>query len=282
VPSFGKKSKTNLSQCTEELQHLFTEVVKHYDCTVSRGSGVGIEVVPYFKNRPHIREEDEAKSYEFAGFVQGIAIAMDIPIRWGGNWNGTDELHDQEPISLFYFESGTPEANIVKIHPIDKALEVIKAFEGILDGDPSTVNLDPYLCPANYWTIGWGHVVLNAKGKQVKGKSRKSEAYSIYPDGITMQEAEFLLSDDIRRFSTGVSELVHVELKEEQFCALVSFSFNVGIGAFGKSTLLKYLNQGRYKDVPEQLKRWNKAGGKVLSGLVRRREAEADLWMSIS
>lgn len=161
---------------------------------------------------------------------------------------------------------------------LTNAINLIKAYEGILDGDPSTVNLDPYLCPAGYWTIGWGHVVLDINGKQIKGKENKKLAYSMYPNGITMDEAVVLLNDDVRRFVVGVQDLVKVTLTNNQLCALISFVFNVGVGAFKKSTLLRLLNVGDYTSVPSQLKRWNKANGKVLSGLVKRRNAEAVLW----
>lgn len=154
-------------------------------------------------------------------------------------------------------------------------MEIIKRFEGILDGDPSTVNLDPYLCPAGYWTIGWGHLVRNAKGKTVKSKK---EAYSIYKGGITLQEAESLLRDDVRRFESFVKERVKVQLTKNQLEALTSFCFNVGTGNFNRSTLLRKLNSGDYAAVPSELKKWVKAEGKRLNGLVKRREAESELW----
>lgn len=78
---------------------------------------------------------------------------------------------------------------------LQPAVELIKRFEGIEDGDPSTANLDPYLCPADHWTIGWGHVVLNSEGRAIRGKANRHLAHAIYPNGITMQEAEvFVLS----------------------------------------------------------------------------------------
>ena len=163
-----------------------------------------------------------------------------------------------------------------------KALELIKMFEGVCDGDPFTINLDAYLCPAGYWTIGWGHVVIDSQGSQVKGASNKAIARSIYPQGITKDEAEVLLKDDVRKFSAGVENLVHVEISDTRFCVLVDFAFNVGIGAFKNSTLLKLLNQGEASQVPAQLLRWTKAGGKELPGLKRRREAEAGLWNSVT
>ena len=165
---------------------------------------------------------------------------------------------------------------------IIKAVELIKSFEGIPDGDPSTVNLDAYLCPAGYWTIGWGHVVIDSNGNQVKGVSNKSIARAIYPNGITKAEAEVLLQDDVRKFSTGVEDAIHVQISDTRFCALVSFAFNVGIGAFRDSTLTRLLNQGATNQIPSQLLRWTKSGGKELAGLKRRRTAEAELWNSVA
>lgn len=165
---------------------------------------------------------------------------------------------------------------------LSKALELIKMFEGVCDGDPTTINLDPYLCPAGYWTIGWGHVVIDSQGKQIKGTSNRAIARSIYPHGITKDEAEVLLKDDLRKFSSGVEDSVHVEISDTRICALVSFAFNVGIEAFKNSTLLKLLNQNEAGQVPTQLLRWTKCNGKELLGLKRRREAEAKLWNSVT
>jgi len=169
---------------------------------------------------------------------------------------------------------------------ISKAIDLLRRFEGIEDGDKSTVNYDPYLCPADYWTIGWGHVVLDPKGKMIKGKQNKNIAKAIYPNGITLKEAEVLLNDDVKRYAYGVEELVKVPLSDTRFCVLISFAYNVGISALKNSTLLKLLNQGQYDAVPKELKRWNKItkdGEKVVSqGLVNRREAEATVWDSVS
>ena len=170
---------------------------------------------------------------------------------------------------------------------LSAAAALIKEFEGLKDGDLSTPNLDPYLCPTGYWTIGWGHVVANAKGVMLKGLGKKglgkkAEARAIYPNGITIQEAEALLADDLRRFSAGVAGLVDVDLSNNQVNALVSFAFNVGIGAFAASTLLKAINRKEFYLVTSEMRRWNKGtvNGKrqALAGLTRRREAEAQLW----
>lgn len=161
-------------------------------------------------------------------------------------------------------------------NPLRKALELIKRFEGTKDGDPETVNLDPYLDPADIWTIGWGHVVRDASGKPIRGKECKALAQAIYPDGITEREAAVLLRDDIRVFIAGLRRVIDTPLETYQWAALISFTFNIGMGAFGKSTMLKLINERKFEEAAAQFKRWNKSGGKVLPGLIVRRAAEAE------
>lgn len=160
------------------------------------------------------------------------------------------------------------------------ALDLIRRFEGIADGDPTTVKLDPYLCPADHWTIGWGHVVRGPDGKAIRGKENRAAARAVYPDGITLQEAAVLLADDVRRFAAGIEDLLDVKVSDNQFCALVSFAFNCGLGALKTSTLLRLLNAGEPDAVPAQLMRWTKVNGRESAGLRRRRAAEAALWQS--
>lgn len=136
-------------------------------------------------------------------------------------------------------------------------LDIIKSFEGL--------KLTAYLCPAKIPTIAWGHT------KTVK-------ASDVGKKKITEAEAEKLLKSDLLNFENAVNKLVIVPLNQNQFDALVSFSFNVGTGAFHSSTLLKKLNAKDYKGASEQFERWNKAGGKVLAGLTRRRAAEKTLF----
>lgn len=136
-----------------------------------------------------------------------------------------------------------------------KEAELIKSFEGL--------ELEAYLCPADIWTIGYGHT-----GNVKEG------------DRITKAEAEALLDKDLRTFRNGVKRLVKVPLNENQFGALVSFSYNLGLGSLQNSTLLKMLNAGDYTGAADQFLRWNKSGGKVLTGLVRRREAERAVFLT--
>jgi lysozyme len=138
----------------------------------------------------------------------------------------------------------------------DKGLKLIKDFEGL--------KLTSYLCPANVWTIGYG-----STGPHVKQGMT-----------ITEKEAEDLLKDDVKRFEECVTDAVEVDLTQDEFDALVSFSFNVGCGAFMGSTLLRLLNAGNKQAAAQQFPRWNKAAGQVLAGLTRRREAEKALYLA--
>jgi lysozyme len=132
-------------------------------------------------------------------------------------------------------------------------IDLIKKFEGL--------HLTPYLCPGKIWTIGYGHTRTVRAGMQV-----------------TQAQADQLLDEDLSLFERAVSRLVAVPLSDNQFSALVCFSFNVGTGNLESSTLLKLLNRGWYEQVPAQLMRWNRANGEVFGGLARRRAAEARLW----
>lgn len=133
-------------------------------------------------------------------------------------------------------------------------LELIKEFEGF--------SATPYVCAGGKVTVGFGHT--NTASMKMKP--------------ITKRDGEALLKQDLREAEATVERLVKVDLTQNQFDALISFVFNVGAGALAKSTLLKLLNKGNYEAVPAQLMRWNKANGKPLAGLTRRRQAEGVLW----
>ena len=134
-----------------------------------------------------------------------------------------------------------------------EGVSLIKKFEGC--------ELEAYQCSANVWTIGYGHTKDVEKG-----------------DTITKEEAEQMLVDELHEYENYVNKYVNVALSQNQFDALVSWVYNLGPANLKASTMLKVLNSGEYEDVPAQIKRWNKAGGKVLEGLIRRREAEACLF----
>ena len=163
-----------------------------------------------------------------------------------------------------------------------EGIELIKSFEGIPDGDPSTVNLDPYLDPLAIWTIGWGHAVVS-NGSMVRGAASRALAFSMFPGGITEPQAEAFLRGDLVSRTADVLRLVKVELDDGQFGAIMSFVFNCGAANFGGSTLLKLLNQGDVAAAADQFLVWNKGrkDGQLieLPGLTRRRKAERALFL---
>ena len=134
-----------------------------------------------------------------------------------------------------------------------EGIALIKKFEGC--------KLESYLCAANVPTIGYG----STKGIEM-GMN------------ISQERAEELLSKDLKVYEDAVNKAVELPLHQHQFDALVSWTFNLGGANLNTSTMLKVLNKGAYEDVPAQIKRWNKAGGKVLEGLTRRRLAESLLF----
>ncbi len=145
-----------------------------------------------------------------------------------------------------------------------KGIELIKTFEGL--------KLKPYLCSANVPTIGYGSTFYE-DGKKVTLKDLP----------ISEQRAEELLKNTLASFENGVTKLIKVPVSENEFSALVSFAFNVGLSNLKHSTLLRLLNFGLPRlQVAEQFARWNKAAGKELKGLTRRREAEKQLFLSKS
>lgn len=144
-----------------------------------------------------------------------------------------------------------------------EGIALIKGFEGCR----LTAYPDPGTGGAP-WTIGygWTHPV---DGKPVK-------------PGMTIDQetADRLLKTGLVSYENDVLKLVRVKLTKGQFDALVSFAYNVGSRALSTSTLLKKLNAGDIKGAADEFLRWNKAGGKVLNGLTRRREAERALFLS--
>lgn len=132
---------------------------------------------------------------------------------------------------------------------------------------------------AGYPTIGVGHLLTRAEldtGSIMLGGTAVS-----WEKGLTPAQVKDLLSQDLKKFENAVDTSVRVLLNQNQFDALVSFAFNVGVGAFGRSTLLKRLNAALPKeDVAKEFAKWNRAGGKVVKGLVNRRKAEAALFLS--
>lgn len=134
-------------------------------------------------------------------------------------------------------------------------LELIKSHEGL--------RLSAYQDVAGVWTIGYGNT-STAKPGMI----------------ITQEQAERLLMNDVEQFENAVNNLVRVTLNQNQFDALVSFTFNLGRGALYRSTLLRKLNVGDYAGAASEFGRWVNAGGKPWPGLIRRRQEERELFES--
>ncbi|MCU3050307.1 lysozyme [Enterobacter roggenkampii] len=142
----------------------------------------------------------------------------------------------------------------------DKGIALIKQFEGC--------KLTAYQDSVGVWTIGYGWT------QPVDGKPIRA--------GMTIKQetAERLLKTGLVSYESDVSRLVKVGVTQGQFDALVSFTYNLGSRSLSTSTLLRKLNAGDYAGAADEFLRWNKAGGKVLNGLTRRREAERALFLS--
>ncbi|MDY4315647.1 lysozyme [Pectobacterium actinidiae] len=138
----------------------------------------------------------------------------------------------------------------------EAGLDLIKSFEGL--------KLTKYLDTAGRWTIGYGHLIL---------------PHENFDNGITLQEADLLLRHDLKTAEAGVQHYVNVDLNGNQFGALTSFTYNLGVESLETSTLLRLLNQGDYTAAADQFPRWDKDGEHVVEGLLRRREAEKALFL---
>jgi lysozyme len=139
-------------------------------------------------------------------------------------------------------------------------LDLLKEREGL--------RLEAYYCQAGVLTIGYGHT--SAAGEPLVRPGMK----------ISKEEAERILIDDLRKYENAVKRLVKVNITPNQYSALVSLCYNIGEGAFSKSTVLKRVNAGDYHGAAKAFAMWNKAGGKVSNGLVKRRAMEASLFLS--
>lgn len=153
-----------------------------------------------------------------------------------------------------------------------KAIEVIKHHEG--------VRQKPYRCPAKLWTVGVGHVLYPEQGKlpmdQRDGFALKIEDFRIF----SMEEVNAILRRDLDRFERGVEKFCPVPLTQGMFDALVSFSFNVGLGTLQRSTLRQKLLRGDKEGAAEELLKYCMAGGKILKGLQNRRIDERAMFLS--
>ena len=154
----------------------------------------------------------------------------------------------------------------------DKAIQIIKHHEG--------VRQKPYRCPANLWTIGVGHVLYP---EQARLKMDERMLVPLRPEDnrtFTMEEVDAILKTDLARFERGVEQYCTVKLTQGQFDALVSFSFNVGLGTLQRSTLRQKVNREDFEGASAEFLKYIMAGGKILKGLQNRRNDERALFNS--
>lgn len=173
-----------------------------------------------------------------------------------GRWDG----NSQSPIA----DMPKPDALADDVEPLaakapeltQAGINLIKEFEGL--------RLAVYLDPVGIPTVGYGQVVRHMK----------------VGERITLADAERLLRDDLASRVAAVRDMVKVPVSDAAFSALVSFAYNCGVGALAKSTLLRKLNSGDKLGAANEFLKWNRAGGQVLRGLTRRREAERKMFLS--
>ena len=149
----------------------------------------------------------------------------------------------------------------------EKGKQLLIDWEGFIPNE--------YLDSGGAATIGVGHLLT--KSEKSSGKIWIDGDDVLYRNGLTVDQCMQLLEYDLQP-AEEIENFIYVDLSQNQFDALVSFTFNVGNDAFIGSTLLKLLNQGHYEQVPVQLRRWVHDNGRVVQGLVNRREKEIKLW----
>lgn len=153
-----------------------------------------------------------------------------------------------------------------------KALIMIRHHEG--------VRLRPYQCPAKLWTIGVGHVIDPAHAKMPIEQRASLPCPPEWNRTFTMEEVDAILAKDLERFERGVLRFCPAAgTRQGWLDALVSFSFNLGLGTLQRSTLRAKFNRQEYASAADEFLKYTKAGGKVLRGLVNRRNDERALFI---
>ena len=152
-------------------------------------------------------------------------------------------------------------------------IKLVKHHEG--------VRLRPYRCPALLWTVGVGHVIDPNHIKVPFEERRNLPIPNGWDRVLSMDEVDSILSQDLGRFERGVARLCPASANSQGiFDALVSFSFNVGLGNLQRSGLRMKTNRGEFQDAAEEFMKWTKAAGRVLPGLVKRRQDERAMYLS--
>lgn len=142
----------------------------------------------------------------------------------------------------------------------DDAVNLIKKFEGF--------SSSPYKCPSSLWTISYGSI-FGLDGNRVDGNHRD----------VTQEEGDILLRRDLKRTEVAVARLLRQPITLNQFSATVSLVFNIGSGNFQKSQIRMRLNRRDYLGAADIWWQWRRGGGRILAGLVKRREEEKQLFL---
>ena len=152
-----------------------------------------------------------------------------------------------------------------------RCMEMIKHHEG--------VRFKPYRCPARLWTVGVGHVLYPDQGRLPLDERDafwlKAEVNRVF----SKAEVDGILGRDLQRFEVGVAKLFPVVLTQGQFDALVSFAFNLGLGGVQRSTLRQKVLRGEIEEAADEFLKFTRGGGKILPGLVKRRNDERALFL---
>jgi lysozyme len=157
----------------------------------------------------------------------------------------------------------------------ERGIEAIKRFESLHDGDLKMIGLQPKMCPAGYWTEGYGSLILDNKGNKIQGSIKKELAYK-YAKIHNEKEAEDALKRDLATRESMINSL-QLKLTQGQFDALVDFCYNVGFANLKASTLLQKIKANiNDESIKKEFLRWSFAGGKQLKGLIIRRQTEAE------
>lgn len=234
--------------------------------------GVGVVKIPLFvlpgfkcNNRSEFLFHDDSNRAYARGSLGCVVTYTEKDMARIVNWR-SQKAYPQ--VIVVDYNLGLLKSKSVEIAALDQnphsqraikisltGINLIKQFEGC--------RLEAYYCPAGVLTIGYGHTKIVSPGLH-----------------ITQQKANELLALDLALFEAAVAQLVKVPLTQCQVDALISFVYNVGVGAFTSSTLLKKLNAKDYVGAASEFSRWNKASGAPLAGLTKRREAERKLFLA--
>lgn len=157
--------------------------------------------------------------------------------------------------------------------------EIVKHYESLHDGDLKQIGLQPKLCPAGIWTQGYGRAMRKKNGSFMTSKNTTKAQAEAAATIHTIEDAEKALTEDLLEFSAKIMPMIKVPVTDNQFSSCVSLAYNIGHGAFSTSSVLRGINSKNFIKAANSFALWNKGGGKILQGLVKRRESEKQLFL---